>query len=106
MPDAQFSRRWTVVAEDMPRQSNACDCGVLLSAGMRRLMLGGKRPLGAGDWGFTGADGAVIRLKMAAEIKGRQLLTLTLEEGDIILTSIHFYFAMYSSFQVRWGEPK
>jgi hypothetical protein len=35
MPDAQFNRPWTVVAEDMPRQSNACDCGVLLSAGMR-----------------------------------------------------------------------
>ena len=35
-----------------------------------------------GDWGFTGADGAGIRLKMAAEIKGRQLLTLSLEEGD------------------------
>ena len=82
MPDAQFSRRWTVVAEDMPRQRNACDCGVLLSAGMRRLMLGDKRPRGAEDWGFTGADGAVIRLKMAAEIKGRQLLTLSLEEGD------------------------
>ena len=82
MPDTQFSRRWTVVAEDMPRQRNGCDCGVLLSAGMRRLMLGDKRPRGAEDWGFTGADGAVIRLKMAAEIKGRQLLTLSLEEGD------------------------
>jgi hypothetical protein len=82
MPDAQFNRPWTVVAEDMPRQRNACDCGVLLSAGMRRLMLGGRRPLGTDDWGFTGADGAGIRLKMAAEIKGRQLLTLSLEEGD------------------------
>ena len=82
MPDARFSRPWTVVAEDMPRQINGCDCGVLLSAGMRRLMLGGKRPLGAEDWGFTGADAAGIRLKMAAEIKGRHLLTLSLEEGD------------------------
>jgi hypothetical protein len=57
--------------------ANATDCGVLVCAATRRLMLNPNRPRAAEDWGFRGKEGTWWRYRMIRELSANKIITDT-----------------------------
>jgi Ulp1 family protease len=75
------NRQWQIHRDKMPLQknedgtTNTTDCGVLVCAAMRRLMLNPNRPRTAEDWGFRGKEGTRWRFKLIHELNANKIIT-------------------------------